>query len=237
MTHDERKTFTIQPGYEAVRDGDGRATGEVRPCSAGSETVSIEQLRNLQQRAGIPNIPTQLTYQARLAVSHEGPRAYDWEDKPHRLVFDLCREIERLHALAQPVGMPPYPTEAADKKLATDWYTWGFQAGMEAERKTVARSSADKATPVPTDALIKLANHWRNCDEDNDLVKVSRLALAEVLAYVQMVRPDLNGGQQGATKPVVLEPLPTDRYAVDDPWHRPPPINEPQGSSNPEGGK
>jgi hypothetical protein len=95
----------------------------------------------------------------------------------------------------------------------------------------------ETATAVPTDALIKLANHWRNCDEDNDLVKVSRLALAEVLAYVQMVRPDLNGGQQGATKPVVLEPLPTDRYAVDDPWHRPPPINEPQGSSNPEGGK
>lgn len=31
---DERKTFTVPPGYEARRDGEGRATGEVRPCSA-----------------------------------------------------------------------------------------------------------------------------------------------------------------------------------------------------------
>ena len=24
---------------------------------------------------------------------------YDWEDKPHRLVYDLCSEVERLQAL------------------------------------------------------------------------------------------------------------------------------------------
>jgi hypothetical protein len=40
-----RKTFTIPPGYEAVRDGEGRATGEVRPqahngSSAGSDPVA-----------------------------------------------------------------------------------------------------------------------------------------------------------------------------------------------------
>lgn len=31
---EERKTFTIPPGYEAVRDSEGRATGEVRPRSS-----------------------------------------------------------------------------------------------------------------------------------------------------------------------------------------------------------
>jgi hypothetical protein len=188
-------TWGFQAGMEAERKTVARS-------SAGSGDASLADLELMQKQSGIPHLPTQFTYVMRQAMSGEGPRAYDWSDKPHRLVYDLCNEIERMAAQPQTVSKP-----------------------------------VETATAVPTDALIKLANHWRNCDEDNDLVKVSRLALAEVLAYVQMVRPDLNGGQQGATKPVVLEPLPTDRYAVDDPWHRPPPINEPQGSSNPEGGK
>lgn len=29
------------------------------------------------------------------------------------------------------VERPPYPTGEADKKLAEDWYTWGFQAGLD----------------------------------------------------------------------------------------------------------
>jgi hypothetical protein len=46
-----RKTFPIPPGHEAVRDSEGRATGEVRPCSAATEftyrkkPVSIEAWR------------------------------------------------------------------------------------------------------------------------------------------------------------------------------------------------
>jgi hypothetical protein len=27
------------------------------------------------------------------AIGGEGPRAYDWADKPHRLVYDLCKAI------------------------------------------------------------------------------------------------------------------------------------------------
>jgi hypothetical protein len=61
-------------------------------------SYSEEDKRKLQALAGIPNLPTDLTYEARIAMSGEGPRAYDWIDKPHRLVFDLCREIERLRA-------------------------------------------------------------------------------------------------------------------------------------------
>jgi hypothetical protein len=30
------------------------------------------------------------------AVGGKGPKAYDWADKPHRLVYDLCREIHAL---------------------------------------------------------------------------------------------------------------------------------------------
>lgn len=53
----------------------------------------------LKADAGIPHFPTQLTYECRMAISGKGPRAYDWTDKPHRLIYDLCREIERLAAL------------------------------------------------------------------------------------------------------------------------------------------
>lgn len=54
----------------------------------------LDELARLQKDCGIPHLPTPLTYDLRRAISGEGPRAYEWEDKPHRLVFDACREIE-----------------------------------------------------------------------------------------------------------------------------------------------
>ena len=62
------------------------------------------ELEALKKAAGIPHLPTQLTFEARLAIGGEGPRAYDWSDKPHRIVYDLCREIEKNAAL--PVVQP-----------------------------------------------------------------------------------------------------------------------------------
>ena len=56
--------------------------------------VDERLLLELQAIAGIPNLPTQDTYWYRMALSGEGPHAYDWSDKPHRLVFDLCRLLE-----------------------------------------------------------------------------------------------------------------------------------------------
>ena len=53
------------------------------------------ELEALKKAAGIPHLPTQLTFEARLAIGGEGLRAYDWSDKPHRVVYDLCREIEK----------------------------------------------------------------------------------------------------------------------------------------------
>ena len=45
----------------------------------------------------------------RLAPSGEGPHADTWKDKPHRLVYDLCAEIERLHAQEK----VPHPLDLA----------------------------------------------------------------------------------------------------------------------------
>ena len=61
--------------------------------------ASQEQLTKLQKDCGTPNLPTQLTYWLRLGVSGTGPRAYDWSDKPHRLLYDACREVERQSVL------------------------------------------------------------------------------------------------------------------------------------------
>ena len=57
-------------------------------------TPDLKELERFRQDCGIPDLPTPLTYDLRRAISGEGPRASDWEDKPHRLVFDACREIE-----------------------------------------------------------------------------------------------------------------------------------------------
>jgi len=61
--------------------------------------LELAKRKKLQRDAGIPNLPTPLTFDLRLAVGGEGPRAYEWTDKPHRLLCDACREIEVLSAI------------------------------------------------------------------------------------------------------------------------------------------
>ena len=63
--------------------------------------VPQEELERLKNDCEIPDMPTQLTYHLRRAVSGGGDYADDWEDKPHRLVYDACREIERLTAIIE----------------------------------------------------------------------------------------------------------------------------------------
>ena len=60
-----------------------------------------EELLRLKNDCEIPDMPTQLTYHLRRAVSGEGDYADDWWDKPHRLIYDACREIERLNTILQ----------------------------------------------------------------------------------------------------------------------------------------
>lgn len=50
--------------------------------------------KKLQLAAGIPHLPTDLTYECRIAIAGEGERGWEWQDKPHRLVYDLCRQVE-----------------------------------------------------------------------------------------------------------------------------------------------
>jgi len=43
------------------------------------------------------------TQDYRDALGGEGPQAGQWADKPHRLVYDLCNEVERLQGGDPPV--------------------------------------------------------------------------------------------------------------------------------------
>ena len=63
--------------------------------------VSQDELVRLKNDCRIPDMPTQMTYHLRSAMWGEGDWAYQWKDKPHRLVYDACREIERLSAIIQ----------------------------------------------------------------------------------------------------------------------------------------
>jgi hypothetical protein len=63
--------------------------------------IPQEELERLKNDCEIPNMPTKLTYHLRRAVSGGGDLADEWNDKPHRLIYDACREIERLTAIIE----------------------------------------------------------------------------------------------------------------------------------------
>lgn len=60
------------------------------------------------------------TQDYRLAPSGEGPQADEWRNKPHRLIYDLCSEIERLRA-----AQPSAKVEEIAREIAMlEYQTW-----------------------------------------------------------------------------------------------------------------
>jgi hypothetical protein len=59
---------------------------------------SDDELRRLQSELSLPYPPTLQTWHWRLAPSGDGYFAHEWADKPHRLLYDACAEVERLNA-------------------------------------------------------------------------------------------------------------------------------------------
>lgn len=57
----------------------------------------------------------------------EGPAPEGWSSD------EMYRALETLR-VRSPIGKPPKPITEADKGIAADWYTWGFQAGLDAAR-------------------------------------------------------------------------------------------------------
>lgn len=67
----------------------------------GSAQIAVLVARNtmlLVELARVEGHRRMYTQAYRDAPSGEGPLAETWKDKPDRLVYDLCREIERLRS-------------------------------------------------------------------------------------------------------------------------------------------
>jgi hypothetical protein len=69
------------------------------------QEVTEEQLRKMYDYCRLEYFPTPFTYRLRKAVNGDLPSndilTKNWYDKPHRVVFDACREIEKLSALVR----------------------------------------------------------------------------------------------------------------------------------------
>ena len=68
------------------------------PSKGKAMSIEPAALAKLQADCGLPHMPTELTYHLRHAVSGIGPLAYEWLDKPHRLLYDACGEVETMAA-------------------------------------------------------------------------------------------------------------------------------------------
>jgi hypothetical protein len=86
--------------------------------------------QELQMLAGIPHLPTDLTYELRLAVSGEGPRAYDWTDKPHRLLWDACGALERAEERLRQAVLAE---REACAKVADEFWVFGMSSAYIAD--------------------------------------------------------------------------------------------------------
>lgn len=121
---DDRKTFTVPDGFEAVRDEEGRATGEVRPTQP--TTQAIQQAREIAAdswpKGGTMHRmllagkldgtePVQIALQALLVSASERAGPYGYLIKPIGLMEDDWR-----------LSFEPseYPTEEISVPLFAD---------------------------------------------------------------------------------------------------------------------
>lgn len=139
--------------------------------------ITDEMKAALKRAAQIPNTPTDLTYECRKAVSGRGPRAYDWTDKPHRLVFDLSREVERLTAdLAEKDRRIAELERERDDATGTLRYCekqWGDERGVMIDKFVYERGRAEAAAAraeAVERELSEIADHMESeCDSDSIL--------------------------------------------------------------------
>lgn len=108
------------------------------------DVAGLVELKKLQKDAGIPHLPTQLTYQLRRAVAGYGTLAYQWADKPHRLVYDACREIEAQADTIEALQARVDVLEAENARIRRQGQDEGFAAAVQELRDMSARK------PLPT---------------------------------------------------------------------------------------
>lgn len=100
----------------------------------------------LKEDAGLEYTPTELTYELRKAVAgHKKDEflswGYQWEDKPHRLVYAACceaewaaDEIERLRAALRPFAKAADGFDMQPINNPEEWFAYG---GISSRHETV----------------------------------------------------------------------------------------------------
>ena len=107
------------------------------------DVAGLVELKKLQKDAGIPHLPTQLTYQLRRAVAGYGTLAYQWADKPHRLVYDACREIEAQADTIEALQSRIEALEAALRDVFIHGHSEGWRGNQM--RRDVKHEDAEKS--------------------------------------------------------------------------------------------
>lgn len=140
----------------------------------GDDMTDQEQKKQLQIDAGIPHLPTDLTYQCRIAIAGEGERGWEWQDKPHRLVYDLCRQVEadadRIEELIE-----------ENKELTLQLLAVHGQAADALDKAVVAEAKLAKAVEALQDIFEKPRSaDWTYAELISEMNKEAREALAEI---------------------------------------------------------
>lgn len=104
-----RQKRVYREGYKAGTSGFACGWGGVEPdvWAAGYDAGwQAEGEQKARQRATARPLEY-TTDDYRNAPSGIGPLAATWKDKPHRLLYELCREVERLTAAVATKAGPP----------------------------------------------------------------------------------------------------------------------------------
>lgn len=121
------------------------------------------QLNKLQKDASLQFMPTAITYWFRVAMSGKGPLAFEWKDKPHRLVSDLCLILEADEVLR---NSPPTMTSLLNEARA-------LASKIEALPNSLA---ASKASLAVSEAVMALQEIRRSSKPSNATRKTGRSA-------------------------------------------------------------
>lgn len=79
------------------------------------------------------------TQDYRIAIGGDGPLAYTWSDKPHRLVYDLAKEVDSLRDQVAAV-------EEVCDRMVLDWHYTGEPTGPHlATAAAMVRSALDSS--------------------------------------------------------------------------------------------
>lgn len=120
--------------------------------------ITLEQKKKLQFDARTPDLPTDLTYECRIAITGEGKRGFEWQDKPHRLVYDLCRQVEadadRIEQLA--ATCEELVKERDEQKTYTD-------AAYLERNKLVALFASIYPSGIKRTAIEGWSEDWHGC--------------------------------------------------------------------------